>query len=120
MRPTCTIELPGSVMVNAYREVKVTPVAAGIVTKVQVELGAAVKRGASLATPFSSDLADAQMKYLSMRATFDADHKKLERTEQLVAIGAASRQELEAVTALHAAHETELEAARLLLLPRRQ
>jgi len=114
--PTSSIELPGTVMADAYREVKVTPVAAGIVTRVQVELGAAVKRGAPLATLFSSELADAQMKYLSMRAAFEADHKKLDRTEQLVTIGAASRQELEDVTAMHAAHETELEAARRRLL----
>jgi len=82
--PTASIELPGSVMANAYREVKVTPVAGGVVTKVQVELGATVKRGTPLVTLFSSELADAQMKYLSMQAAFEADHKKLDRTQQLV------------------------------------
>jgi len=114
--PTASIELPGSVMTNAYREVKVTPVAGGVVTKVQVELGATVKRGAPLVTLFSSELADAQMKYLSMQAAFEADHKKLDRTEQLVTIGAASRQELEDVTAQHAAHEADLGAARQRLV----
>src|SRR5689334_17185809 len=114
--PTASIELPGSVMANAYREVKVTPVAGGVVTKVQVELGATVKRGTPLVTLFSSELADAQMKYLSMLAAFEADHKKLDRTQQLVTIGAASRQELEEVTAQHAAHEADLEAARQRLV----
>ena len=114
--PTASIELPGSVMANAYREVKVTPVAGGVVTKVQVELGATVKRGTPLVTLFSSELADAQMKYLSMQAAFEADHKKLDRTQQLVTIGAASRQELEEVTAQHAAHEADLEAARQRLV----
>ncbi len=114
--PTASIELPGSVMANAYREVKVTPVAGGVVTKVQVELGASVKRGTPLVTLFSSELADAQMKYLSMQAAFEADHKKLDHTEQLVRIGAASRQELEEVTAQHAAHEADLEAARQRLV----
>src|SRR5258705_2588868 len=42
------VTVPGSVMANAYREVKVTPIAAGIVTKVHVELGAGVRRGAPL------------------------------------------------------------------------
>jgi RND family efflux transporter MFP subunit len=56
------------------------------------------------------------MKYLSMRATFEADHQKLVRTDKLVALGAASRQELEEVTAMHAGHETELAAARQRLL----
>src|SRR5262249_1638221 len=49
-------------------------------------------------------------------AMFVADHQKLHRTEQLVAIGAASRQELEEVTATHHGHETELAAARQRLL----
>jgi len=109
------VTVPGSVMANAYREVKVTPIAAGIVTKVHVELGAVVKRGAPLMTLFSAELADAQTKYMSMSAMLEADHKKLERTRQLVDIGAASRQDFEEITAVHEAHATEVEAARLRL-----
>src|SRR5215510_2970887 len=111
-----TIQLPGTVLADAYREVKVVPIVGGIVTKVHVELGAAVKRGAPLATLFSPELAEAQTKYLSMRAMLVADHQKLQRTQQLVAIGAASRQELEDITAVHASHATEVEAARQRLL----
>lgn len=111
-----TIQIPGTVMPNAYREVKVTPVASGIVTKTDVELGSAVKRGAPLLTLFSTELAEAQTKYLSLAAMLEADHQKLERTTDLVRIGAASRQELEEVTAVHAGHETEVEAARQRLL----
>ena len=88
------VTAPGSVMANAYREVKVTPIAAGIVTKVHVELGVVVKRGAPLVTLFSAELADSQTKYMSMSAMLEADHKKLERTRQLVDIGAASREPL--------------------------
>ena len=113
---TMEVVVPGSVVANSYREVKVTPIAAGLVTKVSVELGATVRRGQSLATIFSTELADAQMRYLSMAAMLEADHKKLERTQALAAIGAASRQELEEVTAVHASHETEVEAARQRLL----
>jgi RND family efflux transporter MFP subunit len=69
-----------------------------------------------LATIFSAELADAQTKLLSMQAMLDADHRKLERVQELVKIGAASRQELEDVTAVHATHETEVEAARQRLL----
>jgi membrane fusion protein, heavy metal efflux system len=116
--------VPGVVMANAYREVKVVPIVGGIVTKVHVELGATVRRGAPLATLFSAELAEAQMKYLSMQAMVNADHKRLLRTQELVAIGAASRQELEEVDAVHAGHATELEAARqrlfLLGLARKQ
>src|SRR5712692_1829234 len=109
------VTAPGSVMANAYKEVKVTPIAAGIVTKVHVELGAVVRRGAPLVTLFSAELADSQTKYMSMSAMLEADHKKLERTRQLVDIGAASRQDLEEITAVHEAHATEAEAARLRL-----
>src|SRR5712691_6708270 len=111
-----TIQLPGTVMADAYREVKVVPIVGGIVTKIHVELGTAVKRGAPLATLFSPELAEAQTKYLSMRAMRAADHQKLQRTQQLAEIGAASRQELEEITATHASHATEVEAARQRLL----
>src|SRR5882724_11813931 len=106
------VTAPGSVMANAYREVKVTPIAAGIVTKVHVELGAVVRRGAPLVTIFSAELAESQTKYMSMSAMLEADHKKLGRTQKLVDIGAASRQDLEEITAVHEAHATEIEAAR--------
>jgi len=106
------VTVPGSVMANAYREVKVTPIATGIVTKVHVELGAVVRRGSPLVTISSAELAESQTKYMSMAAMLEADHKKLERTRKLVEIGAASRQDLEEITAVHEAHATEVEAAR--------
>lgn len=116
MAAQAVIRLPGTIMADAYREVKVVAVVGGIITRVHVELGTSVKRGAPLATLFSAELAEAQTKYLSMRAMLTADHQKLQRTQQLVAIGAASRQELEDVTAVHASHATEVAAARQRLL----
>lgn len=110
------IQVPGTVMANAYQEVKVVPVVGGIVTKVHAELGSAIKRGAPLATLFSAELAEAQTKYLAMRAMLDAEQKKLQRTQQLVDIGAASRQELEEAVAASASRATEVEAARQRLL----
>src|SRR5205085_9825213 len=105
-----SLAVPGTVTSNAYRETKVNTVAGGIVRQVTAELGATVRRGDVLAVVFSAELADAQMKYLSMQAMLAADHQKLQRTEKLVTIGAASRQEVEEVTAVHAAHETEVAA----------
>ena len=113
---SASVQVPGSVMPNAYREVKVTPIVGGIVTKVPVGLGDPVRRGDPVVVLFSAELADAQTKYLSMAAMLEADHRKLERTQQLVAIGAASRQELEEITAVHTSHETEVESARQRLL----
>src|SRR5262249_27416009 len=107
-----TISVPGTITSNAYGETKVNALVGGIARRVGVELGQAVARGQALAVVFSNELAEAQMKYLSMQAMYTADHQKLDRTEQLVSVGAASRKELEEVTATHHAHETELAAAR--------
>jgi membrane fusion protein, heavy metal efflux system len=111
-----SITVPGTVTSNAYRETKSTALVGGIVRSVGAELGARVVRGESLAVITSTDLADAQMKYLSAVAMLRADHQKLSRTEKLAEIGAASRQELDDVTAIHAAHESEVAAARQRLL----
>ena len=106
------ITVPATVASNAYRDTRVTALVGGIVTRVSAELGSRVGRGDPLAVIFSNELAEAQMKYLSMRAMLEADHRKVERTQQLEAIGAASRQELEEVTAIHTGHETEVAASR--------
>jgi membrane fusion protein, heavy metal efflux system len=111
-----SISVPGTITSNAYKETKVTALVSGIVRAVNAELGARASRGDPLAVIFSNDLADAQMKYLSARAMLTADHEKLVRTEKLVQIGAASRQELEEITAVHTSHETEVAAARQRLL----
>lgn len=111
-----SITVPGTVTSNAYRDTKATALVGGIVKNVNVELGTMVSRGQALAVLVSTELADAQMKYLSGQAMLAADHQKLTRTEKLVALGAASRQELEEITAVHAAHETEVAAARQRLL----
>jgi RND family efflux transporter MFP subunit len=111
-----SITVPGTVTSNGYRDTRATALVGGIVRNVNVELGSMVSRGQALAVLISTELADAQMKYLSGQAMLAADHQKLTRTEKLVALGAASRQELEEVTAVHAAHETEVAAARQRLL----
>src|SRR5256884_9770416 len=106
------ITVPGTVMSNAYRDTKVNTLVGGIVRQVSVELGSPVERGQPLAVIFSIELAEAQMKYLSMRAMLEADHQKLVRTEKLVDLGAASGQGLEEVTATHPSRATEDAAAR--------
>ncbi len=110
------LEVPGVVSANAYREVRVTPLVGGVVRQVHAELGMTVKRGAPLVTLFSNDLAEAQMRLLSMRAMGQADRQRLERTRELAEIGAASRQEIEEATAAYTSRATEIEAARQKLL----
>jgi RND family efflux transporter MFP subunit len=108
--------LPASIVPNAYRDTKVNALVGGIVRAVPVELGTRVATGQTLAIVGSQELAEAQMKYLSMQATLEADHLKLRRTEKLVELGSASRQEMEEITAVHTAHATEVAAARERLL----
>ena len=112
------LRVPGSVRPNAYRQVSVTPLVGGRVTRVLVELGQTVLRGAAIAEVYSPEAADARAKYLSAKADMDAGEAQLRRTERLVALGSASQQELERVRADHVRHETEVReaAARLRLL----
>jgi membrane fusion protein, heavy metal efflux system len=112
------VRLPAVVQPNAYRSVVVTPIAAGRITRVLVELGQQVRRGQTLAEVYSPELAEAQTRYLSSRAELEAHERELRRTERLVEIGAASRQELERIHAEHIAALTMVQShrSRLTLL----
>ena len=61
---------------------------------------------------YSPELAEAQTRYISARAMLDAHDRELQRTQKLVEIGAASRQELERIHAEHAAQTAEVQSAR--------
>jgi cobalt-zinc-cadmium efflux system membrane fusion protein len=106
------IRLPGVVEPNAYRQVVVTPLVSGRVTKVGPALGDRVRRGQTLAEIYSPALAEAQTRYVSAQATLDAHDRELQRTQKLVEIGAASRQELEKIHAEHAAQTAAVQSAR--------
>lgn len=112
------VRVPGTVQPNAYRQVSVTPLAAGRVTRVLVELGQTVARGAAIAEVYSPEVAQARSGYLSAKADLETGESRLRRTERLATLGSASQQELEQVRAEHVRHETELReaAARLTLL----
>jgi RND family efflux transporter MFP subunit len=90
----------------------VTPLVVGRVVRVSARLGDHVKRGQTLAQVYSPEIADARTKYVAARAMLDAHDRELKRTEKLVSIGAASRQELERVHAEHTAQAAEVESAR--------
>lgn len=106
------LRLPGLVEPNAYREVVVTPLVSGRITRVSAELGARVRRGQTLAQIYSPELAEIQTKYVSARAMLEAHDRELQRTQKLVDIGAASRQELERIHAEHAAQTAAVQSAR--------
>src|SRR5690242_9551806 len=111
-RHTSTLRLPGIVQPNAYKQVVVTPLVGGRVTRVLAELGQSVRRGQPLAEIFSPELAEAETRFVSARAELDAHERELQRTEKLVEIGAASRQELERLHAEHTSKLTAVESAR--------
>jgi len=106
------LRLPGVVEPNAYRQVTVTPLIAGRITRVPVELGEHVRKGQTMAQVFSPELAEAQTRYVSARALLEAHERELQRTQKLVEIGAASRQELERIHAEHTAQTAEVQSAR--------
>jgi cobalt-zinc-cadmium efflux system membrane fusion protein len=109
---TTEIRLPGVVEPNAYRQIAVTPLVNGRVTRVAVQLGARVRKGETMAEIYSPALAEARTKYISAQAMLDAHDLELQRTQKLVEIGAASRQELERIHAEHAAQIAEVNSAR--------
>jgi RND family efflux transporter MFP subunit len=106
------ITVPGTVASNSYRDTKVNALVGGVVREVHVELGTAVRRDQPLAVVFSNELAEAQMKYLSLGAMLRADDQKLNRTRRLAAMELVSRQELDEVTATQSARASEVAAAR--------
>lgn len=101
------LRVPGVVEPNAYKVVAVTPLAAGRIASVSVELGQHVEPGQTMAQVFSPELADLQTRYIGARAELGAHERELARTEKLVQVGSASRQELER---LHAEHTAQLAA----------
>jgi RND family efflux transporter MFP subunit len=106
-----TLRVPGIVNPDEYQVVHVTPLVGGVIKQVPVILGDHVRRGQALAVIFSSELATAESEYLVVLAELEADHKKLERTEKLLKLGAASQQEEEDVAAEHATHQAHVRAA---------
>ncbi len=106
----------GVVRENAYRTTPVVSLVGGIVRRVNVELGAGVRRGQPLAVVFSNELAMAQTGYLTAFADLEEHHKHHVRTIRLLEIGAASREELEQATTKFKTAEAEVASQRQKLL----
>ncbi len=109
------ITIPAVVEPNTYQQTVVTALVSGRVTRVLVELGQQVRRGEVLAEVYSPELAEAQRAYISAAAELHAHEQQLARLEGLVALGSASRQELERAHAEHVALTTGLEGSRTRL-----
>src|SRR5882672_5100166 len=106
----------GLVQPNAYRETPVMSLVGGIVRSVDPKLGQNVRKGQTVAVVFSNELAEAQSRYLAAVAELDEHHKHHARSEKLVEIGAASREELEMAASKLKAAESEVANLRQKLL----
>ena len=106
----------GVVQANIYNETPVVSLVGGIVRSVSAELGHQVRRGQRVAVVFSSELAEAQSRYLTAVAALDEHHRHHLRTIKLVEIGAASRQDLEMATSQYREAESNLVNLRQKLL----
>jgi RND family efflux transporter MFP subunit len=108
----------GVVQPNAYRTTPVISLVGGRLRSVRAELGQQVEQGQTLAVVFSEELAAAQSRYLTALAELDEHHKHHRRTEQLVELGAASREEFEQATTKLKTAEAEVASLgqRLLFL----
>ncbi|HEY6242920.1 MAG TPA: efflux RND transporter periplasmic adaptor subunit [Pyrinomonadaceae bacterium] len=106
----------GTVHANSYKETPVVSLVGGIVRNVSGELGQNVRRGQAVAVVFSNELADAQARYLTAVAALDEHHRHHMRTEKLVEIGAASRQDLETATSQYREAESNLANLRQKLM----
>jgi RND family efflux transporter MFP subunit len=113
---TTALRMPGVVQANGYKEVAVTSLVSGRVTQVGAVLGQRVNRGEAIATVYSPELADAQTAFIVARADQVAHGQRQTRTQRLTAIGAASREELEALEAERAMHDAAVEKARARLI----
>jgi cobalt-zinc-cadmium efflux system membrane fusion protein len=113
---TTRLHVPGVVQPNAYKNVDVTSLVSGRVTQVKADLGQRVMLNEVLATVYSPELADAQTAFIAAKANRDAHGLKLTRTQRLYAIGAASREELEQMTAEASEMDRALEIARSRLV----
>jgi RND family efflux transporter MFP subunit len=109
---TESLRLPGVVEPNSYRQVSVTSLVGGRVVGVSVQLGDRVRKGQTIAQVYSPELGEARTKYVAASAMLEAHDRELQRTQKLVEIGAASRQELERIHAEHAAQTAEVESTR--------
>src|SRR5207249_4828401 len=106
----------GVVQANTYKETPIVSLVGGIVRSVSAELGQNLRKGHRVAVVFSTELAEAQSRYLAAVAALDEHHRHHLRTIKLVEIGAASRQDLEMTTSQYSEAESNVANLRQKLL----
>jgi RND family efflux transporter MFP subunit len=110
------LSIPATVEPNAYRQVAVVSTSAGQVLSVPAELGQRVQAGDRLLQIHSPEVAETERTYVSRQADLTFARLQVTRLERLVAIGAASQQELDAAHAEETGIAADVEGARAQLL----
>lgn len=102
----------GVVRANEYRETPVVSQVSGVVKTISANLGQFVRQGETIAVVASQELADAQSRYLSLKAELDEAEKRYRRALNLSEISEESRNELDKTTAELKAAEAKLAEAK--------
>lgn len=110
------LRIPATVQPNAYHQVAVLSTSAGRVLSVFAELGQRLSKGDRLVQMHSPEVAETEREYVAKQADQAFARQQITRLERLVAIGAASQQELDAVRAQQTGLAADLEGARARLL----
>jgi membrane fusion protein, heavy metal efflux system len=105
------LRLPGRLVWNEERTVRLFPAFGGRVTHILVKPGDAVAQGQPLAVLASPDFGQVQSDARRAQSDFALAEKNLNRLRELNAAGVASRKELSATEADYARAETELARA---------
>jgi cobalt-zinc-cadmium efflux system membrane fusion protein len=96
-----TLELLGEVHFNDNRRARVTPLAAGVLTDIRIDVGDAVEAGQVLAVVNSPEVAQAKSSYLTALSERDVAAANHERERQLVEENIAARRDLQAAEGEH-------------------
>ena len=100
---------------DGNRHAEISPRVTGYLREIRVDLGDEVRAGDVLAVVDSAEVSGAKSRLLSTRAALDLARVEYERTRTLVERNAvASKQVLEAMTALNQAEAAALDAAQML------
>lgn len=91
----------GVVQANQYAETPVISLVGGVVRNVSAQLGEFVRRGETIATIYSDELANSESNYLAMIAEADEADKRYARATKLIDIAPESRGELDQATAAY-------------------
>lgn len=83
----------GVIEANAYRQTPALSLVDGIVKQVYPELGSNVAKGETVAIVFSSELAEAQSRYVALLTEAENARRNYQRTQRLVAVNQPGRTE---------------------------